>query len=134
MTLKNKSYPDRSAGKGNIPDRIPLYQKVYFPAFGKPHIRRRKTIFLKTNPTTDIDIKRLATRFKSIDEQWIIRTCIHMMAQMPMEKFNEVYESYLALQKRRVMAQTRERRKKYPLGATGRIMNAGGLDWLSSIF
>ena len=77
-----------------------------------------------------MDIKRLATRYKSIDEQWIVRTTIHIMAQMPMEKFNEVFESYLAKQKRKAMAQTIERRKSYKLGSTGRIMNAGGLDWL----
>ena len=125
-----KNYPDRSVFKEDKEDIIPLYQKEYFPAYGQPHIRRRQTIFLKTYPQLDMDIKRLAMRFHSLDEQWIIRNVIHIMATVPLEEFNQVFKSYMNKKKRKALEDRKERREKYPLGSTGRIMNAGGLNWL----
>lgn len=124
------NYPDRSIAKEDKEDIIPLYQKVYFPAYGKPHIRKRDTIFLKSYPQLEMDIKRLATRFHSIDEQWIIRNVIHIMATVPLTEFNQVFKSYMGIKKRKAIEERNERRNKYPLGATGRILNAGGIDWL----
>ena len=121
---------DRTHSKSGNEDYLIPSHRVYFPRFGDSSIKYRKTIFLTTDKKVDADIKRLATRFGSIDEQWILRTVIHIMATIPLTEFNDVWESYLAIMKRKSIQERQERRAKYPLGATGRIMNAGGIDWL----
>lgn len=121
---------DRTHMKSGNEDYILPSHRVYFPRFGDRSTRHRKKIFLETNSKVDADIKRLATRFGSIDEQWILRTTIHILATIPLHDFNDAYESYLAIMKRRSLQEIQERRNNYPIGAIGRIMNAGGLDWL----
>ena len=121
---------DRTHEKSGNEDYIIPSHRVHFPRFGESSLRYRDTLFLKTNQQVEMDIKRLATRFGSIDEQWILRTGIHILATIPLHDFNDVWESYIAIQKRRAIQETQERRANYPLGAIGRIMNAGGLDWL----
>lgn len=121
---------DRTHEKSGNEDYIPPSHRVYFPRWGERSLRYRETLFLKSTSQFEMDLKKLATRMGSIDEQWLIRTVIHIMATIPLHEFNDVWESYVAIQKRRAIQEKQERRAKYPLGATGRIMNAGGLDWL----
>ena len=130
--MKNKGIlPDRTHEKTGREDYIPAYQRVFFPRLGEKSTRYRETIFLKTYPQLDADIKRLATRFGSIDEPWVIKTALHMLANIPLHEFNDVFESYMALVKRRNTEEKRERKKNQLVSSsTLRIMNAGGIDWL----
>lgn len=121
---------DRTHEKSEKEHWIKPNERVYFPRFGERSTKYRTKIFLRTNPEVDADIKRLATRFGSIDEKWILHTVIHIMATIPLHDFYAVYKSYLDIQKRKSIEETHERRNNYPLGAIARIMNAGGLDWL----
>ena len=122
---------DRTHEKTKMEDYIAPSHRVYFPRFGESSTRFRKTIYLKTDNSLDADIKRLATRFGSIDEQWILQTTIRMLANIPLYEFNDVFESYIALLKRRNAEEERER-KRYnkPLSPMLKIMQAGGIDWL----
>lgn len=122
---------DRTHEKSKMDDYIAPSHRVFFPRYGERSTRNRNTIFLKTDLNLDADIKRLATRFGSIDEQWILQTTIRILANIPLYEFNDVFESYMALLKRRNAEEERER-KRYnkPMSPTLKIMDAGGIDWL----
>ena len=121
---------DRTHLKSGREDYLNPSDRVFFPRLGERSTRYRKTIFLRTSAQLDADIKRLATRFGSIDEQWVIKTALHMLANIPLYEFNDIFESYMALVKRRNLEEKREKRKYEPLSPMGKIMNAGGIDWL----
>ena len=121
---------DRTHDKGNT-EYIKPNHRVFFPRYGEKSTKDRKYIYLGTDASLDADIKRLATRFGSIDEQWVLQTAIHMLANIPLYEFNDVFESYMALCKRRNTEEERERKRNQPITSpTLKIMQAGGIDWL----
>lgn len=131
MRRKEKGvHADKTHEKSGREDYLYPSHRVYFPRFGERSTRPRSTIFVKSYAQLEADIKRLATRFGSIDEQWVIKMSLHMLANIPLYEFNDVFESYMAIIKRRNIEEKREKRKDEPLSTTGKIMNAGGIDWL----
>lgn len=121
---------DRTHEKSNA-EYIKPNHRVFFPRLGEKSTNGRKIIYLQTDASLDADIKRLATRFGTIDEQWLLQTAIHMLANIPLYEFNDVFESYVALCRRRNVEEKREKRKQSkPTSPTLKIMQAGGIDWL----
>ena len=129
--MGNKDYPDRFHTKSDYDDnRIPRSHRVYFPRFGENHISRKQTIYIKNYPRLEMDMRRLAVRLGTIDEQWIIRNMIHMLATIPIEDFNHIFEKYVSKRESKHKKAKQYQRKKALYSPLIRIANAGGLNWL----
>lgn len=126
-----KDFPDKFHQKSDYDDtRIPKSYRVYFPRPGENHLKGYPKLFIQNYPRLEMDIKRLAVRLGTIDQQWIIRNMLHMCATNPLQDFNDFWNIYVKTRTKIQKEKEIKRRANHVYSPQIKIANAGGIDWL----